>query len=57
MRVDGGDDLVDFCLRAGAGAKEKDKDGNLPLLLACALKAPVEVVDALLAAHPDGEAA
>ncbi len=33
------------------------KDGNLPLRWACDNKAPVEVVAALLAAHPDGEAA
>ena len=37
--------------------KEKNKDGRLPLHLACANNAPVEVVAALLAAHPDGEAA
>ncbi len=41
----------------GAGAKEKDENGRLPLHLACAFNAPVEVVAAVLAAHPDGEAA
>ncbi len=40
-----------------AGAKEKDKDGILPLHRACVFKAPVEVVRALLEAHGDGEAA
>ncbi len=40
-----------------AGAKEKDKDGRLPLHVACGNKAPVEVVAAVLAAHTDGEAA
>ncbi len=34
-----------------------NKDHNLPLLWACDINAPVEVVAALLAAHPDGEAA
>ena len=42
---------------ARAGAKEKDQNGRLPLHVACVYKAPVEVVLALLAAHPDGEAA
>ena len=36
---------------------EKDEDGRLPLHLSCADQAPVSVVSALLAAHPDGEAA
>ena len=40
-----------------AGAKEKDIYGRLPLRWACEYKAPVEVVHALLDAHPDGEAA
>ena len=31
--------------------------GALPLHVACEYKAPVSVVSALLAAHPDGEAA
>ena len=43
--------------RFDAGAREKSFFGMLPLHLACAKKAPVEVVAALLAAHPDGEAA
>jgi hypothetical protein len=33
---------------------EKNKGGRLPLYLACANKAPVEAVFALLEAHPDG---
>ncbi len=40
-----------------AGAKEKDQRGRLPLHLVCVNEAPVSVVSALLAAHPDGEAA
>ena len=40
-----------------AGAKEKDTIGDLPLHVACAYQAPVEVVRALLEAHGDGEAA
>ena len=40
-----------------AGSREKGNDGSLPLHLAFANKAPVEVVAAVLAAHPDGEAA
>jgi hypothetical protein len=50
-----------FAVRAtgnpNVGAKKKDNDGRLPLHCACELKAPVEVVSALLAVHPDGEAA
>jgi hypothetical protein len=38
-------------------AKEKDFFGDLPLHLACANKAPIAAVSALLAAYPDGEAA
>ena len=40
-----------------AGAKAKDWNGSLPLHVACAEQAPVEVVRALLEAHGDGEAA
>jgi hypothetical protein len=40
-----------------SGAKVKDKDGLLPIQSACAHNAPVDVVCALLAAYPDGEAA
>ena len=43
--------------RFDAGARQRDYFGELPLHFACANKAPVEVVAALLAAHPDGEAA
>ncbi len=39
------------------GAKAKDKDGRLPLHLSCEKEAPIGVVQALLAVHPDGEAA
>ena len=35
-------------------AREKGKDGALPLHLASASKAPLEVVDALLKAYPEG---
>ena len=45
------------CLTCASGAKEKDEDGRLPLHLSCADQAPVSVVSALLAAHPDGESA
>ena len=57
MRETEGTVLLIFVDVRGAGAKEKDKDGRLPLHVACANKAPVEVVAAVLAAHPDGEAA
>jgi hypothetical protein len=40
-----------------AGAKNKIADGRTPLHQAFSTKAPFEVVSALLAAHPDGEAA
>jgi hypothetical protein len=43
--------------RFDAGAREKDAFGYLPLHWASVNKAPVEVVAAVLAAHPDGEAA
>ncbi len=43
--------------RLFAGAKEKTKDGRLALHMACAKNAAIEVVNALLAAHPDGQAA
>ena len=48
--------FVDLFDDARVGAKEKDNDGRLPLHWACFKLAPVEVVIALLAAHPDGEA-
>ena len=38
-----------------AGAKEKDKDGRLPLWDAWENIAPVNVFFALIQAHPDGE--
>ncbi len=38
-----------------AGAKETDIFGRLLLHRVCEHKAPVEVVDALLAAYPDGK--
>jgi hypothetical protein len=40
-----------------SGAKAKDKDGLLPIQSACSQNAPAEVVCALLAVYPDGEAA
>jgi hypothetical protein len=48
---------VIFELRACTGAKTKNNNGRLPLHVACLNQAPVEVVAALLEAHPDGEAA
>ena len=58
MRETEGTVLLIFVDVRGAGAKEKNnKRGFLPLHLACTYKAPVEVVAAVLAAHPDGEAA
>ena len=41
----------------GAGANDIDEDGRLPLHLACANKAPADVVAAVLAAHREGERA
>ncbi len=35
--------------------KEKDGSNWLPLHRACGNKAPVEVISALLAVHPDGK--
>jgi hypothetical protein len=42
---------------ARIGAKAKDNDGKLPLHRAWFNAAPVEVISALLAAHPDGKSA
>jgi hypothetical protein len=52
-----GHSFVEFFDDASVGAKEKDNDGRLPLHWACFKLAPVQVVVALLEAHPDGEAA
>ena len=45
-----------YCIMLFAGAKEKDKDGRLPLWEAWENTAPVNVLFVLIQAYPDGEA-
>ena len=55
-----GEAVLELCIVCDiprAGAKETAEGGLLPLHVACAKQAPVSAVSALLAAHPDGEAA
>ena len=53
-----GEAVLELCIVCDiprAGAKETDIFGRLLLHRVCEHKAPVEVVDALLAAYPDGK--
>jgi hypothetical protein len=49
------DNYIQLFVHARAGAKEKDNDGHLPLHWACEKNAYMDVISALLAAHPDGK--